>query len=219
MGTKFVAVKSAFALGVVLALGACGTSTTERAATGGAGGAVAGALVGGPVGAVIGGAAGAGAGSTLNEDAGKKARDLVNNGTGSTGKSPASGTSRPMMSPDRVRSLQQALNDKGATIKVDGVWGHQTRQALSDFQKNQGLKVTGRLDKETSDKLGLPQGGNGANQSGSSGDNTNAPPPNAGSSQPPAAAPPPADTPPVVPQTAPGPADNTMSPPPPASQP
>lgn len=208
MGMMIATARTALALGVVLALGACGTSTTERAATGGAGGAVAGALVGGPVGAVIGGAAGAGAGSTLNEDAGKKARDLVNGGSGPTGSARSTGGNSPAMSPGRVRSVQQALNDKGASLKVDGVWGRHSRQALSDFQKNQGLTVSGRLDKETSDKLGLPQGGNGGHQSGSSGDNA-APSPNAGSSQPP--------TPQAAPQTAPSPTDGGATPP--ASQP
>lgn len=202
MDIMIATTRTALALGVMLALGACGTNTTERAATGGAGGAVAGALIGGPVGAVIGGVAGAGAGSTLDEDAGKTARDLVNGGSGQS----------LALSPDRVRSVQQALNDKGASLRVDGVWGRQSRQALSDFQRNQGLKVNGRLDKETSDKLGLPQDGDGAHQSGSSGD-SNVQPSNADSSQLPTVAPPP------VPPTTPGPMDNTMPPPPSTNQP
>lgn len=56
-----------------LALGACGSSTSDRAISGGAigagAGAVGGALVGHPVsGAVIGGAAGAATGAATDED-------------------------------------------------------------------------------------------------------------------------------------------------------
>ena len=57
----------------LLALGACGTSTTDRALSGGAigagTGAVGGALIGAPVaGAVLGGAAGAAAGAVTDAD-------------------------------------------------------------------------------------------------------------------------------------------------------
>jgi len=57
----------------VLALGACGSSTTDRALSGGAigagAGAVGGALLGDPVGgALIGGAVGAGTGALTDED-------------------------------------------------------------------------------------------------------------------------------------------------------
>ena len=52
--------------GAVLALGACSSTTEEKAGAG----AVAGAVVGGPVGAAVGGAAGAVAGH-VQEDASK----------------------------------------------------------------------------------------------------------------------------------------------------
>jgi hypothetical protein len=57
----------------LLALGACGTSTTDRAISGGAmgagAGAVGGALLGNPAaGALIGGAVGAGAGALTDSD-------------------------------------------------------------------------------------------------------------------------------------------------------
>jgi hypothetical protein len=62
-----------FACVCLLALGACGTSTTDRALSGGAigagAGAVGGALVGSPAtGALIGGAAGAAAGALTDSD-------------------------------------------------------------------------------------------------------------------------------------------------------
>jgi hypothetical protein len=54
---------------------------------------------------------------------------------------------------DAVEHAQEALNKTGADLKVDGVVGHATRAALENFQKSHGLKVTGRLDKETSAAL------------------------------------------------------------------
>lgn len=57
---------AALAAGTLL-LAACGSNTEERAATGGLGGAVAGAAIGGPVGAVAGAAVGAGAGTAVSK--------------------------------------------------------------------------------------------------------------------------------------------------------
>src|SRR5690348_17980115 len=56
-------------------LGACGTTTSQRAATGGLTGAGIGALAGGPVGVVIGAAAGAAAGGLMTEGVDKMASD------------------------------------------------------------------------------------------------------------------------------------------------
>jgi peptidoglycan hydrolase-like protein with peptidoglycan-binding domain len=54
-----------------------------------------------------------------------------------------------------VRSAQQSLKDKGFDPgPVDGVMGPKTRAAVTDFQKKEGLKVTGRLDAETAARLG-----------------------------------------------------------------
>ena len=54
-----------------------------------------------------------------------------------------------------IMALQTALNEKGASLKVDGKMGAQTRAALKNFQKANGLKITGRLDKATRGKLGV----------------------------------------------------------------
>jgi peptidoglycan hydrolase-like protein with peptidoglycan-binding domain len=55
---------------------------------------------------------------------------------------------------DDVRHAQQALTEKGFHPgPVDGKMGPQTKAALSEFQKKENLKVTGRLDRETKDKL------------------------------------------------------------------
>jgi len=54
-----------------------------------------------------------------------------------------------------VIALQEALNKNGATLKVDGRMGKNTRAALKDYQSKNGLKATGKLDKATRAKLGL----------------------------------------------------------------
>jgi peptidoglycan hydrolase-like protein with peptidoglycan-binding domain len=53
-----------------------------------------------------------------------------------------------------VTSAQQALKDKGFDPgPIDGRMGPRTHAAISDFQKKEGLKVTGRLDRETKSHL------------------------------------------------------------------
>jgi peptidoglycan hydrolase-like protein with peptidoglycan-binding domain len=55
---------------------------------------------------------------------------------------------------DTVRQAQQALMDKGISPgPIDGKMGPQTKAALSEYQKKENLKVTGRLDGETKAKL------------------------------------------------------------------
>lgn len=57
---------------------------------------------------------------------------------------------------DQVRQMQQALKDKGHDPgDIDGVMGAKTKAALKDFQKAEGLKETGMLDKDTKSKLGM----------------------------------------------------------------
>jgi hypothetical protein len=55
----------------------------------------------------------------------------------------------------RVKSIQRALNSKGAKLKVDGIFGSGTKAAILKFQKNNGLKATGSADSATMAKLGL----------------------------------------------------------------
>lgn len=71
-------------LGLALAAAACGADMEEKSATGGLGGAAAGAVVGGPVGA------GAGAATQKIED-----RDEAQSGSGATYSAPASRSTVP----------------------------------------------------------------------------------------------------------------------------
>ncbi|MBQ2638442.1 murein L,D-transpeptidase [Candidatus Saccharibacteria bacterium] len=54
-----------------------------------------------------------------------------------------------------VRNVQRALNDHGASVKVDGDFGPATATAVKSFQLTKGLKVSGVVDDDTADKLGL----------------------------------------------------------------
>ena len=55
-----------------------------------------------------------------------------------------------------VMAAQQALKDKGHDPgAIDGKMGRNTRAALADYQKAEGLTVTGRLDNDTRAKLGM----------------------------------------------------------------
>jgi peptidoglycan hydrolase-like protein with peptidoglycan-binding domain len=57
---------------------------------------------------------------------------------------------------EQVKQVQQALKDKGHDPgDIDGVMGPKTQAALKDFQKKEGLKETGRMDRETMSKLGV----------------------------------------------------------------
>lgn len=58
-----------------------------------------------------------------------------------------------------VKNAQEALKNKGHDPgSMDGVIGPQTRQAIKAFQSANGLKETGRLDPETTEKLGIEKG-------------------------------------------------------------
>lgn len=55
----------------------------------------------------------------------------------------------------QVMAVQEALNRNGAKLKVDGLMGNQTREALRAYQKANKLEVTGRPDRATLAKLGI----------------------------------------------------------------
>jgi hypothetical protein len=53
-----------------------------------------------------------------------------------------------------VRETQRALNDEGYDAgPVDGVPGPRTRHALARFQRDHGIRPTGRLDRRTAAAL------------------------------------------------------------------
>jgi peptidoglycan hydrolase-like protein with peptidoglycan-binding domain len=57
---------------------------------------------------------------------------------------------------DEIKKLQEALKAKGDDPgAIDGRMGRKTHAALRAFQKSNRLKVTGSLDTETADKLGV----------------------------------------------------------------
>ncbi len=56
---------------------------------------------------------------------------------------------------EEVKAIQKALNSKGFRLVIDGVIGKHTRTAIKIFQKRNGLKVTGRPDKQTLARLGV----------------------------------------------------------------
>ena len=57
---------------------------------------------------------------------------------------------------ERVRIAQEVLKDKGHDPgPIDGMMGPQTRAAIREFQKAEGLPRTGRLDGATVARLGL----------------------------------------------------------------
>ena len=141
--------KSATAFAILALLAGCSSwhsmDKTEGTLAGGAGGAVAGAAVGGPVGAVVGGVGGAYVG---NEVAGKDR--TVTASASSTSATP------PRYDSALVRSVQQALNDRGYNAgSVDGQWGPATEDAVRRFQQASGLPESGQLERSPLAALGV----------------------------------------------------------------
>jgi len=143
--------KNVMAVAVLAALGGCSswqqTDKTEGTVVGGVGGAAAGAIVAGPVGAVAGGVGGAYVG---NETTGEK------RATAPAQYSATASTTTSAYDPNLVRSVQQALNDKGYNAgAVDGRWGPSTEDAVKRFQQASGLPQSGDLERSTLAALGI----------------------------------------------------------------
>jgi peptidoglycan hydrolase-like protein with peptidoglycan-binding domain len=99
---------------------------------------------------------------------------------------------RQSMNADRVKQAQQKLKDSGDYKgQVDGKLGPQTAMAVKQYQQKNGLKQTGRLDRDTLAKLGAGTAGSGSSapSTGSSASDSNSMP-SAGSAKPDAAIPP-----------------------------
>ena len=87
-----------------------------------------------------------------------------NNGSNMPAMSGSSANSQTTMKPaqDEIRLAQQQLQGHGLYHgRIDGILGPETQQALSEFQKKNGLNETATLDQPTMDKLlGNTTGGN-----------------------------------------------------------
>jgi len=136
----------AAALAVVASLAGCATwHSADRqekgTAVGATGGALVGAAVGGPIGAAVGAGVGGYAGHYETEPGGIAG--------------PSHSASTASASPT-VRSAQEALNAHGYNPgAADGVMGPGTESAVRDYQRAQGLPVTGTLDAATLSSLGV----------------------------------------------------------------
>ena len=131
-------------VGLTAALAACGSNVEQSAATGGLGGAAIGAAVGGPVGAAVGLGVGAGAGTGVE----------IGQEKGVIPPEPGDRPAAASASREDVRHAQTALRDQGLYRgAIDGIAGRQTRQAVGEFQRRQGLPQTASLDRRTLDAI------------------------------------------------------------------
>lgn len=71
------------------------------------------------------------------------------------------------LSRSQVRQVQQQLKTAGLYKgRIDGKMGPETRRAVAQFQKQNGMQGSGRIDQQT--MAALSSGGNGTNGAGSS---------------------------------------------------
>jgi peptidoglycan hydrolase-like protein with peptidoglycan-binding domain len=62
----------------------------------------------------------------------------------------------PGLSKNDMRKVEEALQAKGYKVgKVDGMVDDDARKAISAFQKDNGLSITGTVDERTAEKLGV----------------------------------------------------------------
>jgi hypothetical protein len=75
------------------------------------------------------------------------------------------------LSVEEIREVQMVLIEEGFMLEVDGRLGTQTRDALTQFQRRNGLEVTGQIDSQTMTKLGVNiRGGGQGGTTGRGGD-------------------------------------------------
>ncbi|NJR49206.1 MAG: SH3 domain-containing protein [Leptolyngbyaceae cyanobacterium CSU_1_3] len=65
-----------------------------------------------------------------------------------------------------VSAVQSALNSRGYTVAVDGVFGRQTESALVAFQRDRGLSADGIVGSATASALGVASSGSGNSTGG-----------------------------------------------------
>lgn len=71
-----------------------------------------------------------------------------------------SGAAENNLSREEVRQAQAALKKTGENVKVDGIVGPQTQEAVRNFQQKNGIEASGQLDQQTLQKLNV-SGNNG----------------------------------------------------------
>lgn len=74
---------------------------------------------------------------------------------GATDAGPEQTTAAARLDRETVRKAQQALNQEGYSLQVDGIVGPQTRGAVKQFQQDKGLQASGELDGNTLSELGI----------------------------------------------------------------
>jgi Putative peptidoglycan binding domain/Protein of unknown function (DUF1236) len=68
----------------------------------------------------------------------------------------SSSTTTVNLNPDQIRQVQLVLIRDGYLHgDADGVYGPETRDALIEFQRHEGIRVTGHIDRRTVSSLGL----------------------------------------------------------------
>jgi peptidoglycan hydrolase-like protein with peptidoglycan-binding domain len=71
----------------------------------------------------------------------------------------------PGLSKNDMRKVEEALQAKGYKVgKIDGMVDDDARKAISAFQKDNGLTITGTVDERTADKLGVRIAKSGSSQ-------------------------------------------------------
>lgn len=63
----------------------------------------------------------------------------------------------PNLSKQAVMQIQDALNQSGDQLAVDGIMGPRTEAALRKYQESHGLQPTGKPDPQTMQQLGIGQ--------------------------------------------------------------
>ena len=60
------------------------------------------------------------------------------------------------LSSEQIREAQEKLQQAGHSPgPINGIWGPQTQTAVKEFQREKNLQVTGQLDQQTIQELGI----------------------------------------------------------------
>ncbi len=98
----------------------------------------------------------AGASGRIAEGDGIYAQRDRREGVSGVGDSKDRQISASQLSSDKIRKIQQKLNQQGFDAgPVNGKWGSEAQTAVRNFQQMKGLNVTGQLDKRTLDEMDL----------------------------------------------------------------